>query len=75
MRSPSIAAIFCSGVFFGGAIDHAILALKRSHRSPYGLAVGVRGNWLLALVDAALAGILYARHLSGQQRVPTRHRI
>jgi hypothetical protein len=55
-RAPSIS------VFFGGAIDHAILALKRSDRTPYGVAAGVGGNWLLAALDLALAGTMYALH-------------
>jgi hypothetical protein len=62
MRSASTAAIFCSGVFFGGAVDHAILALKGSRRTPYGLTVGVRGNWSLAVLDAVLAGVMYGWH-------------
>jgi hypothetical protein len=56
------AALFCSGVFFGGAIDHAILAMKGSERTPYGVSAGVAGNWLLAALDSALAGAFYALH-------------
>jgi hypothetical protein len=56
------AALFCSGVFVGGAIDHAILAMKGSERTLYGVSVGVAGNWLLASLDSALAGAFYALH-------------
>jgi hypothetical protein len=56
------AALFGSGIFFGGAIDHAILAMKRSERTPYGVPAGVAGNWLLAALDSALAGAFYALH-------------
>jgi hypothetical protein len=59
---PAKAALFCSGVCFGGAIDHAILAMKGSERTPYGVSAGVAGNWLLAALDAALAGACYALH-------------
>jgi hypothetical protein len=56
------AAIFVSGVFFGGAVDHAILALKRDERSPYGVRIGVRGNWFMAGLDSAVAAAAYALH-------------
>jgi hypothetical protein len=45
------AALFMSGLFFGGAIDHGILAVMASPVTPYGVNVGVRGNWLLTLLD------------------------
>jgi hypothetical protein len=44
-----------AGVFLGGAIDHGLLALRRSPMSPYQVRVGVLGNWALALVDIAVA--------------------
>lgn len=47
------AALFLSGLFFGGAIDHGILAAMGSPLTPYGVSVGVRGNWLLTLLDLA----------------------
>ena len=48
----------------GGAIDHAILALRRSERTPYGARLGIIGNWAFAGFDLAIvvAGyILYSR--------------
>jgi hypothetical protein len=60
-RAPK-AALFCSGIFFGGAIDHAILALKRSYRTPYGMRIGVAGNWLMATLDVVLAAVAYRLH-------------
>ena len=60
MRSRSSAALFCSGVFFGGAVDHAILALKRAEQTPYGVKSGPAGNWAFAALDALLAGACYA---------------
>ena len=63
--SPAATALFLSGLFFGGAIDHAILALLRSERTPYGARVGIRGNWALAGLDFFLAVLSYVlyRHL------------
>jgi len=55
-------ALFLSGLFFGGAIDHVILALKNSSLTPYGLHLGVIGNWVLATLDLVLAAILFALH-------------
>jgi hypothetical protein len=62
MPSTSQKALFCSGVFFGGAVDHAILALKRVDRTPYGLKRGVVGNWAFAATDALLAAGFYELH-------------
>ena len=56
------AAIFVSGVFFGGAVDHAILALNNHDHSPYGVRIGVRGNWLMAGLDSAVAAAAYTLH-------------
>jgi hypothetical protein len=63
----SVAATLIAGIFLGGAIDHAILALRRSSVSPYHVRVGVTGNWALALLDlaVALAALLVARSRSG----------
>lgn len=53
-------ALFLSGLFFGGAVDHVLLALKRSAVTPYGVRAGVRGNWVLAALDGGLATLCYA---------------
>src|SRR5919197_939075 len=47
MRPTSKTALFCSGIFFGGAVDHAILALKQVERRPYGseAALPATGRW------------------------------
>ena len=55
-------ALFLSGLFFGGAVDHVILALRRSEHTPYGRRVGIRGNWLLAGFDLAIAMVGYIIH-------------
>jgi hypothetical protein len=54
--------LFLAGVFFGGAVDHAILALRRADHTPYGFKAGVVGNWAFAALDAAAAAALYAAH-------------
>lgn len=58
-------ALFASGFFFGGAVDHVILALMDSNVTPYGIHSGIIGNWLLASLDAGLTIFLYIlyRHL------------
>ena len=62
MESLSKTALFASGVFFGGAIDHAILAAMRKDRTPYGIKSSVAGNCLFAAADLALAAALYHLH-------------
>ena len=62
MRPTSKTALFRSGIFFGGAVDHAILALKRVERTPYGFRSGVAGNSALAALDALLAAAFYVLH-------------
>lgn len=57
-------ALFLSGLFFGGAIDHGILAAMGSPLTPYGVNVGVRGNWLMTLLDVGVTlafFVLYRR--------------
>jgi hypothetical protein len=67
MTGPSKLFLFTSGIFFGGAVDHVILALKRSEHTPYGVRSGVAGNWWLAALDTAIAATGYVLHrrLSG----------
>lgn len=64
-------ALFLSGLFSGGAIDHLILALRRSQFTPYGLRSGVGGNWVLAAFDGGPASFfLPAAHAAGPARRP-----
>jgi hypothetical protein len=62
MRRSNNAALFCSGIFFGGAVDHAVLALRRENRTPYGVNAGVAANWAFAVLDVAVATAFYAAH-------------
>ena len=61
-------ALFASGLFFGGAIDHAILAAQRRDGTPYGVTVGVAGNWWMAAGDLAAAAVLYRLHVRAEWR-------
>lgn len=62
----SNAALFASGVFFGGAVDHAILVAMRRDVTPYGVKAGVSGNLLFAVADFIVAGVLYRLHTKMQ---------
>ena len=55
-------ALFMSGLCFGGAEDHAILASLGREVTPYGVRAGVAGNWVLAGVDLLLALALFHMH-------------
>jgi hypothetical protein len=55
-------ALFGAGIFFGGAVDHFILAVKGSETTPYGIHSGITGNWMLAGLDFGLAVSLYIVH-------------
>ncbi len=52
-------ALFGSGIFFGGAVDHVILAAKGSEITPYGVHSDIVGNWMFAGLDLGLAVSLY----------------
>jgi hypothetical protein len=67
MRGSKL-AVFSSGVFFGGAADHAILAMMRRSITPYGVKAGVRGNWLFAGSDLVAAAVLYGVHRQARPR-------
>ncbi|HLF54031.1 MAG TPA: hypothetical protein VI544_02520 [Candidatus Nanoarchaeia archaeon] len=52
-------SLFLSGVFFGGAIDHLILAMMNYPLTPYGVELGITGNWMLFVFDAVIALLLF----------------
>jgi hypothetical protein len=64
MTKASLAnlALFVSGLFFGGVLDHALLALQGSEVTPYQIHVGVMGNWGFALLDGTITVLLYLLH-------------
>lgn len=55
-------ALFISGLFFGGAINHRILAMMGSDLTPHGVHAGRWGNGALAVLDLALTALLYLLH-------------
>lgn len=55
-------ALFVSGFFFGGAIDHVVLAMMGSDITPYGVHSGIWGNWALAVLDISLTAVSYFAH-------------
>ena len=52
-------ALFVAGFFFGGVVDHVIFSL-RGVVAPYGLRLGVTGNWLMAAFDALVTVLFIA---------------
>ena len=55
-------ALFMSGIFFGGAIDHMILAAMGSELTHYQIRVGVGGKWAFAVFDAVVMVLLFLVH-------------
>ena len=56
-------ALFMSGLFFGGVVDHLIYLAIGSDTSEYGLRVGAGGQLGFAALDFTIAGLLYWLHL------------
>jgi len=56
------AALFFSGLFAGGVLDHGLLALQGSEVTPYNIHVGVMGNWAFMLMDGTIAVLLFLIH-------------
>ncbi len=52
-------ALFLSGLFAGGVLDHGLLALQGSEVTSYNIHVGVLGNWGFAAMDGTIALILF----------------
>jgi hypothetical protein len=55
-------ALFLSGLFFGGGLDHAIFIAMDSPTTHYGLRVGTAGQLAFATLDFGLAALLYTLH-------------
>lgn len=64
MNRPSVAmlALFLSGLFGGGVLDHGLLALQGSEVTSYNIHVGVAGTWAFMLMDGAIALGLFLLH-------------
>jgi hypothetical protein len=61
-KNAGMRAYFLSGLFFGGAMDHSILALRKKKTTPNDVKVGVKGNWLVSLFDVFLAVLLFSHY-------------
>jgi hypothetical protein len=61
-------SLFLSGVFFGGMLDHVLLALRGATETHYGLTVGVAGNWAFAALDLTVTAALYLLHRRLERR-------
>jgi hypothetical protein len=57
--SMATLALFLSGLFAGGVLDHGLLALQGSQVTSYNIHVGVMGNWAFALMDGTIAFLLF----------------
>jgi hypothetical protein len=67
-RWPKL-ALFLSGLFFGGGLDHLLFIALDSPTSHYGLQLGIRGQLGFAALDLGLAALLYI--LNGRwSRIP-----
>ena len=55
-------ALFLSGLFAGGVLDHGLLALQGSEVTSYNIHVGVIGNWAFMLLDGTIAVLLLLLH-------------
>lgn len=65
-------SLFIAGLFFGGVVDHIILGVVKSPLTPYGINLGIYGNWWMALFDLALTGLFfwpYLRHLKRKETI------
>ena len=63
------ASLFLSGLFFGGGLDHILLALRGETETHYGFEAGVAGNWAFAAFDLMLTAALYLLHRRLERRV------
>ena len=53
-------ALFLSGFFFGGVVDHVILAIIRSPITPFGLQANPKRNLIYAAFDFIIAGAFFS---------------
>lgn len=62
-------ALFVSGVFFGGGLDHLIYIAAGSSRSHYGLEVTPLQQAAFAVLDMTLAAALVWLHVRWERPV------
>jgi hypothetical protein len=66
--SMAKAALFFSGLFAGGVLDHGLLAVQGSEVTSYGIHVGIGGNWLFLVMDGTIAVALLLLHRQLQRK-------
>ena len=54
--------LFLSGSFFCGTVSHLVFALTKSPVTDLNIPLGVTGNWLFTIFDAAMTMFLYIAH-------------
>ena len=69
MRRWSTFALFFSGLFFGGGVDHVIFIAMRSPTSHYGFRIGTIGQLLFATLDFALSTVLWVYYVRASRSV------
>jgi hypothetical protein len=62
MPRHAVLALFVSGIFFGGGLDHAIYIVIGSPVSHYGFRLGAGGHAAFAVLDFTIAAALYEVH-------------
>jgi hypothetical protein len=62
LRRPRL-ALFLSGLFFGGALDHLVFVALKSPTSHYGLRLEPSGQLAFATLDMTIAAVLYRFHV------------
>lgn len=55
-------ALFLSGSFCCGAVNHTLAGLQGRTETPYGIHLGVAGNWALFAFDVAMTFLLLWLH-------------
>jgi len=56
--------IFLSGIIFYDGLNHLYLVFKQSPYSVHGVFIGISGNWLVAIFDLVVTGILIYAYYS-----------
>lgn len=60
--SWSKVALWLSGSFCCGAVNHAFASVQGRTETPYGIHLGIAGNWALLAFDAAMTLFLLWLH-------------
>ncbi len=55
-------ALFLAGSFCCGAVNHIFAGMQRRTETPYGVHLGVAGNWALFAFDVSMTVLLLWVH-------------